>query len=230
MTNSLIITGAAGNLGKSVVQLLHDDGRQIYATLGPNDPPDAFAGMERVETEAVNLLDEAETRAYVERITQKDPGVRAGLLLVGGFAMGDIKQTDKAALEKQFQINFETAYLAARPLYEHFEKRGGGQFLLIGTRPALNAAEGKNLMAYALSKSLIFKLSDFINASGKNAGIVSTVVVPGTIDTPVNREAMPDADFSKWVTPQAIAETIQFVLSKPGQSLRNSTIKVYNES
>ena len=85
-------------------------------------------------------------------------------------------------------------------------------------------------MAYALSKRLVFALSDFINAYGKGKQIHSTVIVPSTIDTPANRKSMPDADFSKWVTADAISETIGFLFNESGSQVREGVIKMYHES
>jgi NAD(P)-dependent dehydrogenase (short-subunit alcohol dehydrogenase family) len=127
-------------------------------------------------------------------------------------------------------LNFKTAYFIARPLMQHFEKVGGGQFILIGARPALKAEAGKDYVAYALSKSLVFALSELINASGSGKKISSTVIVPSTIDTEANRKSMPDANFSKWVKAESIAETIEFVLSDAGQSMRDTVIKMYHEA
>jgi NAD(P)-dependent dehydrogenase (short-subunit alcohol dehydrogenase family) len=76
----------------------------------------------------------------------------------------------------------------------------------------------------------VFQLADIINAAGKGKRITATVLVPSTIDTPQNRQAMPDSDFSKWVKAGDIAESIAFLLSDAGSTLRETVLKVYNES
>lgn len=226
---TILITGANGNLGTAVVLNLHLKGHLICATVGPGPVDEAFNGM-TVDTRQVNLTDEGEVRSYVDDITTKYPKVSAGVLLVGGFAMGDIKETDGAALDKQIALNFKTAYFVVRPLIEHFEKNGGGQIILVGARPALDANAGKGLVAYSVSKSMVFHLAELINASGKKKNIRATVLVPSTIDTETNRKSMPDADFSKWVKAEDIAETVSFILSDAGSTLRETVIKVYNEA
>jgi NAD(P)-dependent dehydrogenase (short-subunit alcohol dehydrogenase family) len=178
----------------------------------------------------VNLTDEAETQQYVEEITQQYPGICAAVLLVGGYASGNISDTDAAAIDKQIALNFKTAYFVVRPLLAHFEKTGGGQFILVGARPALDAQAGKNNVAYSLGKSLVFHLAELINAAGKGKHITATVLVPSTIDTPLNRSSMPDADFSKWIKASDIAENIAFVLSDAGKTLRETVLNVYNEA
>jgi NAD(P)-dependent dehydrogenase (short-subunit alcohol dehydrogenase family) len=73
-------------------------------------------------------------------------------------------------------------------------------------------------------------MAEMINAAYEADGITATMIVPGTIDTPVNREAMPDADFRKWISAPDIAESIAFVLSETGKKLRQPVIKIYNQS
>jgi len=77
---------------------------------------------------------------------------------------------------------------------------------------------------------LVFKLADFINAEGKEKSVGATVVVPSVIDTDLNREAMPDADFSTWVPPERIADAIAYSLSASGRMTRDTVIKIYNNS
>ncbi|MEZ4961688.1 MAG: SDR family NAD(P)-dependent oxidoreductase [Saprospiraceae bacterium] len=225
---TILITGANGNLGTEVVKTLHTNGYEICATVGPGSLPDDFAQMTK-DARNVNLTDEAETQQYVEALTRQNPGLCAAVLLVGGFAMGTIKDSDAATIDKQIALNFKTAYFVVRPLMEHFEKIGGGQFILVGARPALDAADGMTKVAYSIGKSLVFHLAELINAAGKGKRITATVLVPSIIDTPPNRNAMPDADFSQWIKASDIAETIAFVLSDAGRTLRESVLKVYNE-
>ena len=86
------------------------------------------------------------------------------------------------------------------------------------------------MVAYSLAKSLIFRLAELMNDEAKGKNIVTSVVVPSTIDTPQNRKAMPDADFSNWVKPEAIADAIYFYCTDEAAVLREPLIKVYNNS
>jgi NAD(P)-dependent dehydrogenase (short-subunit alcohol dehydrogenase family) len=110
------------------------------------------------------------------------------------------------------------------------KSRGYGRLVFIGARPALNPDQGKGLVAYALSKSLLFKLADFINEDSKLTNVVASMVVPSTIDTPGNRSAMPDADPALWVRPEQIAEVLEFICSDRGIVLREPIYKVYNNA
>lgn len=230
MKKSLIITGAAGNLGKTVTQRMLDLGFAVEATLGSRDSSD-FIDHKALKSEKVNLLDEAAAEAFVKQVDSRCDELSGAVLLVGGFTPGGFKESDGATVEKMIQLNFFTAYYMIRPLLEVFEKQeSGGRIILIGTRPVLNISEGKNLVAYSLSKSLLFKLAEYINSYGSKKGITVTVIVPSTLDTPGTRSAMPEMDFSKWVPTDKVADTIEFIFSDAGGMLRETVIKLYNKA
>ena len=90
--------------------------------------------------------------------------------------------------------------------------------------------DGKNVIAYALSKSLLFNLAEYLNAEGASQNVVTSVIVPSTIDTPANRESMPKADFSKWVRPEEIAGVMEFICSQKADSVREPVYKIYGNS
>ena len=230
MKKTILVTGAAGNLGTTVVRKLDEAGYRILATLGPSGGGDIFAGLD-VKAEKLDLTDAAATQAFVQKITAGETRDLAGaVLLVGGFAMGDLSETSLSEVRNMFTLNFETAFNAVKPLFKYFKNNGGGQFVLIGARPAIEPADGRRMVAYALSKSLVFELAEIINAEGKNHNVTATVLVPSTIDTPANRKSMPDADTGKWVSPEAIADAIVFLFTPAGRQLRDGVLKMYNNS
>ncbi|WP_332367695.1 SDR family NAD(P)-dependent oxidoreductase [Spirosoma telluris] len=181
---SVLVTGASGNLGTSLVEELHNDGYHIIATLGSEKDRDSFSHLPNVASYVVNLLETDSVSDFLSKIDGKS--IHAAALLVGGFAAGDIHDTDVALLDKMYRLNFITTFNVLKPLLSIFETQGGGQFILIGARPAIAPEAGKHLFAYALSKSLIFELANLVNAHGKGKQISATVIVPSTIDTPIN--------------------------------------------
>ncbi|MBD2699804.1 SDR family NAD(P)-dependent oxidoreductase [Spirosoma sp. BT702] len=226
--NTLLITGASGGLGQDVVTHLHEQGYHILATVGSGRHVNLFDTLPNVETKEVNVVDETSVNTFLNE--HESDSIQAAILLVGGFAMGTIQETDTALLQSMFDVNFLSVFNLVKPLMAKFEKQGKGQFVFIGARPALHANEGKNVVAYALSKTLVFELADIINAQGKSKNITATVIVPSTIDTPTNRTAMPDADPSRWVPASNIAELIGFLLNDTGQMMRETVIKLYNRA
>jgi NAD(P)-dependent dehydrogenase (short-subunit alcohol dehydrogenase family) len=228
--STILITGANGGLGPAVVDRLLNDGYRVLAAVGQAGAG-SLPANKNLEVSIVDLLDEKEANGFVEASIRQHADIRAAVLLVGGFAMGKLTSTSGSDLEKMISLNFYSAFNIVKPLLSHFLGRPeGGQVILIGARPGLSAAAGKDFFAYSLSKAMIFKLAEFINAEGKDKAVTATVIVPSTIDTEANRKAMPDADFSKWVPAEKIADAISFALSDTGGMLRESVIKIYNRA
>jgi NAD(P)-dependent dehydrogenase (short-subunit alcohol dehydrogenase family) len=229
MPRTILITGANGNLGQDVVSVLAASGHQIFVTVGPGDVPETLLSQTVAQAQ-VNLLDETAAETFVKDLIKIQPQLDAAVLLVGGFAMGGMEVTNETLLDKQIALNFKTAWFVIRPLMAHFKKMGTGQFVMIGSRPAINPKEGKNVVAYAIAKSMLFSLAEIINAEGNKQGITASIIVPSTIDTPPNRKSMPDADPEKWVKAMDIGETIRYILSDTGRKLRQPVFKVYHQS
>ena len=225
-----IVTGASGNLGQAVVKKFIDQGYKVIGTVIPNDPALVNFPAGRFEKVAVDLMNEDDAAKFIEEMISKYISIDAAVLTVGGFAMGKIADTKTADIYKQYKLNFETAYNVARPLFVQMMKQKNGRIFIIGSRPGLNAKDGKGMIAYGLGKSLIFRLADLMNDEAKGTNVVTSVVVPSTIDTPQNRSSMPEADPSKWVKPEAIADIIYFHCTDAGAILREPLIKVYGNS
>ncbi len=226
----IIITGANGGLGLSVTEKLAGAGHAILAVTGEGGAGTISAG-DNVRVVEADLLDEGKTIAFIKNEIDRDPGIEAAVLLVGGFAMGKLAGTPKQELERMINLNFYSAYHVVRALLPHFLGRPeGGAFILVGARPGLDAAAGKDFFAYSMSKAMVFKLAEFINTEGKGKNVTATVVVPSVIDTEANRKAMPDADFSSWIQPGDIASAIDFCLTPEGRTIREHIIKMYNRA
>ena len=225
-----IVTGASGNLGQAVVKKFMAEGYKVIGTVIPNDPVSMDFPAESFEKIIVDLMSEDDSQKLVASVISKYGSVDAAVLTVGGFAMGTVAETKTSDIAKQYKLNFETAYNVARPIFVQMLKQNSGRIFIIGSRPGLNAMNGKGMVAYCLGKSLIFRLAELMNDEAKGTNVVTSVVVPSTIDTPQNRKAMPDADPSKWVKPEAIADVIHFYCTDAAAVLREPLIKVYNNS
>lgn len=228
--NTIIITGANGNLGTATVKKFLEKEYNVIAVDGKNDHLDFAMSNKNFEFHTVNLTNENETSDFVNAAIEKHGKIEGALMLVGGFAMGNVTATNAADIQKQFSLNFETAYHISRPLLQHMQQNGYGRLVFIGARPALKPAQGKGLVAYALTKSLLFKLADFINEENRGTNVVASVVVPSTIDTEINRKSMPDADPGNWVKPEQLADVLEFICSEKGATLREPVYKVYNNA
>lgn len=226
---NILITGASGNLGKASVEKFLASGYRVIATVSPGKTL-GYPVSDSVDVREVDLTNESMVSDAVQKVIEDYKTIDASLLLVGAYGAGSIQNTNGAALRKMIALNFETSYFTARALLEKMKQQSGGRIILIGARPALNAQEGKEAIAYALSKSLIFKLADYINAESNTTRVTASVIVPGVIDTELNRKANPSADFSQWVKPEEIAEAMLYVCSDSARPLRNAVIELYNNS
>ena len=227
---TVIITGANGNLGLAVTKNLLSKGYQVIATIASESAKKDFDSFENIDVQVVNLMQEEETYSFVQSNIRKYGKIDAALLLVGGFAAGNIASTSGTDLHNQFSLNFETAYFVTRPLFQHMLEMNRGRIVYIGARPSLVAEQGHGLLAYSLSKSLLFKLAEYLNAEAKGKSICVTVIAPSTLDTPVNRKSMPAADPGNWVKPEQLAEILEFIVSEKGDPLREMVLKVNNNA
>lgn len=225
-----IVTGASGNLGQAVVKKFLDEGYKVKGTVIPNDPMPLVIDNDNFEKITVDLMNEEEAQQLIAEIISKNGNIDAAVLTVGGFAMGKIADTKAADLHKQYKLNFETAYNTAKPLFLQMIKQNYGRIFLIGSKPGLDTKNSKGMVAYGLAKSLIFRLAELMNDEAKGTNVVTTVIVPSTIDTPQNRQSMPDSRFDNWVKPEAIAGIIYFYCTTDASVIREPVIKVYNYS
>jgi NAD(P)-dependent dehydrogenase (short-subunit alcohol dehydrogenase family) len=227
---TIIITGASGGLGKTVTQLFLSKGYKVIATVHDEESKKDLPQHERLQVEVVDLADETKAHSFINSAIQSHSTIDGALLLVGGFAAGNIDNTKKEDIQKQINLNFYTAYHVAQPLFRHMMESNKGRIVFIGSRPALKAAAGKDMIAYGLAKSLLFKLSEYLNETAKGKNVTTTVIVPSTIDTPANRQSMPKANPDNWVRPEALAEILEFVVSENADVLRETVLKVYNNA
>lgn len=224
---NVIITGAAGNLGRAAVAKFAAEGYRVIATVEPGRDL-GYAVPDTVSVYPVDLQDENSTADFVSSVTTSFSTIDAALLLVGGFGSGDITAASGKDIRKLIALNFETAFFVARPVFaQMLRQTNGGRIVLVGARAALEPDMGKNFLAYSLSKSLLFDFAELLNAEGAARKVVTSVVVPSTIDTPTNRAQMPKADFSKWVLPEKIAEVMAFIASDKASAVSGTVLKVY---
>jgi NAD(P)-dependent dehydrogenase (short-subunit alcohol dehydrogenase family) len=220
-----IVTGAAGNLGQAVVNKFLAEGYKVVGTV--NRKTQETAGDPSFEKIEVDLMNEEKARQFVESTIAKYKTIDVAVLTVGGFAMGKIVDTKTSDVVAQYKLNFETAYNVAQPVFTQMIKQGSGRIFLVGSRPGSDARFSKGMVAYGLAKSLIFRLADLMNDEAKGHDVVANVIVPSTIDTPENRKSMPDADYKKWVKPEAIADVIALYCDGATSIIREPVIKVY---
>ena len=230
MSKIAVVTGASGNLGQAVVKKFIAGGYKVTGTILNNDITDFNFPEDQFEKVVVDLMNETESKKFVDAVVEKNGSVDVAVLTVGGFAMGDIASTVTADIMKQYSLNFETAYNIARPAFVQMMQQKSGRIFMIGSRPGMDAKLSKGMVAYGLGKSLIFRLAELMNDEAKGTNVVTSVVVPSTIDTPVNRKSMPNVDAANWVKAEDIANVIHYHCTGAASALREPILKVFNNS
>lgn len=210
---NVIITGAKGNLGVASVQTFLNKNYHVIACISNRDSRFDFENT-NLEVVPLDLLDNKTCDNFVDTQAKKHGTIDAAILTVGGFIIGNMEKVRKDDFDKMIALNFYTAFNMVQPLYRKMVNQAlGGKIILIGSEPGESGEKAKGSVAYGLSKSLIFRLAELVNAEGKSKNVTAYVVIPTTIDTPQNRAAMPNADFSKWLKPETIAERMERVCS-----------------
>lgn len=227
MSKTVLITGANGNLGRAVVEAFLDEGWKVYGIDRKKDALQTFRGNSNFNEKVADLLNEEECQELVEEIIRESNSIEAGLFLAGGFSMGSIGESGLDDIYSMIRLNFNTAYGPARPLFNHMMENGYGRLVFVGARPVLRPKEAVSKAGYALSKSLLFHLAEILNAAAGMKNVVSSVIVPSTIDTKENRLSMPDSDPSRWVKTGDIAAILKGLCGDTGSPLRETVLKIY---
>ncbi len=222
--NIALVTGANGGLGTSVTKSLLDAGFRTVG-LSPKirqsdfDHPNFTALPATLDT-----LDAAKRAA--ESVISRFGKIDLLAHLVGGFAGGQtIADTDDATFQRMFDMNLNSAFHMLRAVLPHMRRAGGGRIVAIGSRAA--ESPGATVGAYSASKAALVSLIRTVAIENKDAGITANVILPGTMDTPANRAAMPGADISQWVQPASVASLIVWLASDAGKDVTGAAIPVY---
>lgn len=229
MSKIAIITGATGNLGKAVTRKMLNSGFSVIGTTEPGK--DVQSKDEHLTYKSVDLIDPVAAQSFIEEVVSDYGKINAVICLVGGFDMATLSDASYEAVQKMINLNFFTAFNTIQPILRLLkDQTERNSIVLIGAKPVFDPNVGKAVFPYAISKSMLLKMAEMINADSKQSNVTATVVVPSIIDTPPNRSAMPDANFANWVSPVSIAEKIAYVCGEGGRDLRETVLKIYGNS
>jgi NAD(P)-dependent dehydrogenase (short-subunit alcohol dehydrogenase family) len=220
----VLITGAGGGLGKYVTQAFLDTGATVIGTSRKIEQSDfsssSFAALpaEISTREGAKLL--------VDQVVARFGTLDVLAHTVGGFAGGQsIADTDDATLQRMLDLNLNCLFHVLRATIPVLRRTGNGRIIAIGSRAALEPGAGVG--AYSASKAAMVSLIRTVALETRDAGLRANVILPGTMDTPANRELIPNADFSKWVRPGAVASLITWLASDAGKDINGAVIPVY---
>jgi NAD(P)-dependent dehydrogenase (short-subunit alcohol dehydrogenase family) len=230
----IVVTGGTGALGTAVVGALRTAGAVCHVTNMVPAELETYAHRNDPDVHITTGIDLADDRA-VKRFYASLPPLWASVHLAGGFAMSPVAETSGAAFADQIQMNALSAFLCSAEAIRAIRLRReagpagakGGRIVNVAARPALEPRLGAGMVAYTASKAAVAALTQAIAQETAGEEIWVNAVAPSILDTPANRSAMPDADYSSWVTPKAVAEVITFLASPDNQVTRGAVIPVY---
>jgi len=224
---TVLITGAAGAFGRRLAESFAADGAQLVlidvdmtalktVLPGQGDQPRSIA---------VNLLDEEAVTDQVRRVEEELGGIDIMCAVAGGFHMGEpVHEISAEAWKRMDDMNVQTLLNTLRAVTPGMVTRGSGKIITIGANAAL---QGVPFMgAYCASKAQVMRITESLSGELREKGINVNCVLPTIIDTPANREAMPDADPASWVAPEDLAAVFKFLASDGAKAVHGALVPV----
>lgn len=229
-----MVTGASGNLGSALARAyrakgarlaLIDRHEDVLKKVFPDlvDSPDCFMSgcADLTDPDEVNSV----VTASLGRFSQIDVFVNT----VGGYRAGTpLHETPLETWDFMLNLNARSAFITSQCVIPHMIRQGSGKIVHLAARPGLQGRA--NMAAYSASKAAVIRLVESASAELKRKGINVNCVLPGTIDTPQNREAMPEGDYAGWVRPESLANVILFLTSDAARDIHGAAIPVYGQS
>jgi NAD(P)-dependent dehydrogenase (short-subunit alcohol dehydrogenase family) len=219
-----LITGATGGLGTSVTQAFLDSGAKVIGVSRSIEQSafksPAFEGIsaELANPNAVSKL--------IQQVVQQFGRIDVLAHRVGGFAGGQaVFETTDQTFESMLSMNLTSAFYVLRAVIPHMRQAESGRITAIASRAA--ESPGPMVGAYSASKAALVSLIRTVAPENKDRGITANAILPGTIDTPANRKAMPQADTRTWVQPASIASLILWLAGSAGQEVTGAAIPAY---
>jgi NAD(P)-dependent dehydrogenase (short-subunit alcohol dehydrogenase family) len=222
----VLVTGANGGLGNYVTQAFLDAGATVVGTSRKIQQSDFdnsnFTAL------AAEISNSAGAKTLADEVAGRFGRLDVLAHTVGGFAGGQsIVETDDATFQRMFDLNLNSVFHILRAAVPLLRKTGSGRIIAIGSRAALEPGAGVG--AYSASKAAMVSLIRTVALENKDAGLTANVLLPGTMDTPANRKAIPNADVSKWVQPASVAALVVWLASEAGKDVNGSVIPVYGK-
>lgn len=229
----IIVTGSVGNLGQATARSLHEVAAKTVLVDRSDDRlrenyPDLVDSPDHLLAGGTDLTNPDSLTRMVQSACDRFGQIDALVNTVGGWRGGkSVQETDLTDWDFLFGVNLRTTLLCCRAVIPQMLRQGHGKIVNVASRDGLIGGAGYS--AYSASKSAVLRLTESMAAELKTSNINVNCIMPGTIDTPQNRKAIPNGDFSKWVEPEAIADVILFLLSDAARAINGVAVPVYGK-
>ncbi len=227
-----MITGAAGPLGAAASRRFRDAGARLVLVVRSEDDARRLREEFRGTTALIERVDigaAGEVQGLVERVLAARGRIDVLLNLVGVFRGGrPVTETSEEDFDLALSGNLKTVFLTCRALVPHMIGQRWGRIINMGARSGLQGRARSSLHAAAKGGVILF--TEALAEEVRDSGVTANVLIPSTIDTPANRKIWPKADYSAWVPPEHLAETMLFLCSDHAQSITGARITIFNRA
>ena len=220
----IAITGAFGVLGSAVTKAFAARGAQVALIDHAPTPAGAPGTVDALHVGGVDLADPAAAERAVTAVLDHFGRLDVLVNIAGGFRWETLSGGRADTWDAMYAMNLKSAVNACRAALDALVASGRGRIVNVGAAAALKAGAGMG--AYAASKAGVAKLTEALAEELKDRGVTVNAVLPSILDTPGNRRDMPDADFSRWVSPDALASVIAFLASEDAAAITGACIPV----
>ena len=235
MTDRVVmIAGATGNLGEAVVRRFEAAGERLALldrSMGRLRAyyPDLSTQDRHFRVECIDMTDPALVEQAAAEVREKFGRADVFVSLVGGYRAGmPLHETPISTFDFLMNLNTRSFHISARAVIPMMVANHYGKIITVSARPGLEGR--KNAGAYSAAKGALIRLVESMAEELKERGINVNCVLPGTMDTPENREDMPDADFSRWVPLESVADVIAFLASDAARDIHGASVPVFGLS
>jgi NAD(P)-dependent dehydrogenase (short-subunit alcohol dehydrogenase family) len=225
-----VVTGGTGALGRAVVLDLLRAGAQVAV---PYLQEDGWKELRALAAEhagrltggSVDLTKASEVDRFIQDTAA--PGGRLDFLicLAGGFAAGKSFESDERSWERMLNLNLRSVFLLLQPVIPIMIGRNFGRIITVSSGAILRGG-GAGMAAYAVTKGAVKQLTEILARELDGYDIRAHCVMPGTMDTAANRQAMPKADHARWVKTEDVAQVIHFLLGDQARAVRSAVVPI----
>jgi NAD(P)-dependent dehydrogenase (short-subunit alcohol dehydrogenase family) len=230
MARVAIVTGGSGALGQAITRRFLDEGATVCVPWIVDQERDRLEksvqgdARARLLLERCDVTDDTAVGRLVAGVFERQRRLDVVVSAVGGFAMGELVQTDRKLWETMLTLNLTTTYVIARAALPHMLTAASGRIVAVASRAVVPPAGG--FIAYTVAKAAVIAFVQALAAETRGRGVTVNAVLPSTMDTPANRAAMPGVDPKTWVPVEAVAGAIAYLAAESSAHVSGTLLAI----